>query len=142
MTTTEKMRSWAPVVLRVGLALLFLWFGYSQLTSTQMWVRLIPSWVTNLSGLSAATVVHFNGAFEIVFGICLLFGFFLRVVTLLLALHMIHITVTLLSSGLNPVSARDVGLSFAAVTLFLLGPHKWTVDNWLCTRYEQKNGEM
>jgi uncharacterized membrane protein YphA (DoxX/SURF4 family) len=144
MTTTEKMHSWSPVVLRIGLAIVFLWFGYNQLAHTQMWIGLIPKWVMSLSGLQAATLVHFNGAFEIVFGICLLFGFFFRVVSLLLALHMIHIFVTLFAAqhGFNAIVIRDFGLSVAAVALFLLGPHCCTVDNWLCTRYEQKGEQM
>jgi uncharacterized membrane protein YphA (DoxX/SURF4 family) len=145
MTATEKMQKAAPVVLRIGLAIVFLWFGYMQLTHTQMWLGLIPKWLLSLSGLQAATLVHFNGAFEIVFGICLLFGFFTRVVSFLLALHMIHIALTLvMAQGIGAISIRDIGLSFAAVTLFLLGPwaQKWSVDSWLCTRFEQKNVQM
>ena len=145
MTTTEKMQKAAPVVLRIGLALVFLWFGFAQLLHTSMWLGLIPKWVTGMSGLQAVTLVHFNGAFEIVFGICLLFGFFTRVVTLLFALHMIHIALTLVAaSGLTAISVRDLGLSFAAVTLFLLGPgaQYCSVDNWLCTRFEQKKVQM
>jgi uncharacterized membrane protein YphA (DoxX/SURF4 family) len=149
MTATEKMGSKmqraAPVVLRIGLAIVFLWFGTDQLMHTAKWVSLIPSWVTGLSHLSTTTLVHINGAFEIVFGICLLFGFFTRVVTLLLGLHMMHITLTLImGSGITSVSIRDVGLSFAAVTLFLLGPAVQTlsIDNWLCTRYSQTEDEL
>ncbi len=151
MTATEKMQKAAPVVLRIGLALVFLWFGADQLMHTAKWVGLIPGWLTgkayffSVFNFQATTLVHFNGAFEIVFGICLLFGLFVRVVTLLLALHMMHITLTLLmASGITAVSVRDVGLSFAAVTLFLLGPgaQKCSIDNWLCTRFEQNKGEQ
>jgi uncharacterized membrane protein YphA (DoxX/SURF4 family) len=142
MTTSEKMKAVAPILLRIGLAIVFLWFGAQQLLHTQMWLGLIPKWVLGMSGLQAATLVHFNGAFEIVFGLCLLFGFFTRVVSLLLALHMIHITLTLImASGVNAISIRDFGLSIAAVTLFLLGHHGCSVDSWLCTKYPPENSQ-
>ncbi len=143
MTPTDRMKMCAPAVLRIGLALVFLWFGTQQLVNTGAWVRLIPEWVLNSSGLAAETLVHFNGAFEIVFGICLLFGFFFRVVSLLMALHMLHLFVTLLNAqGLSAIAVRDFGLFMSATTLFLLGPHAFSVDNWLCTRYEQKKVQM
>jgi uncharacterized membrane protein YphA (DoxX/SURF4 family) len=69
---SEKMKHFAPIVLRIGLSLVFLWFGTQQLLNTGMWTGLIPDWITSASGFEAATFVYFNGAFEIIFGICLL----------------------------------------------------------------------
>ena len=134
MNTSDRMKSFAPVVLRVGLALVFLWFGTQQITNTAMWIRLIPQSIIDISGLTAATLVHFNGAFEIVFGLCLLFGFFTRTVTLLLALHILDITFVV---GFNATGVRDFGLSIATITLFLLGPHSWSLDSWFSTRNKQ-----
>lgn len=137
MTPTDRMKSFAPAVLRIGLALVFLWFGTQQLMNTSMWIKLIPDFVTSMSGLTAETIVRFNGAFEIVFGICLLFGFFTRVVSLLLALHMCHITLVLImGSGIGGISVRDFGLSMASISLFLLGPHSVSLDAWLSKRKE------
>lgn len=134
------MKMHAPAVLRIGLALVFLWFGYMQLANTQMWIGLIPEWVTGMSGLEAATLVRFNGAFEIVFGLCLLAGFYTRIVALFLALHMIHVFLTILmAQGLNGIAIRDFGLVVAAVTLFMLGEHGWSVDNCLPTRNTQND---
>lgn len=137
MSHTEKMKSAAPVVLRIGLSLVFIWFSFQQLTNTAAWVRFIPDWVTGMSGLTAETLVHFNGLFELVFGICLLLGLFTRVVSLLLALHMCHITLTLImGSGIGATSVRDFGLSIASIALFLLGPHSVSLDAWLLKRKE------
>ncbi len=130
------MKTYAPAVLRIGLALVFLWFGFTQLGDTTMWERLIPASITGMSGLSASTLVTFNGAFEVVFGLCLLFGFFTRVSSFLLALHMISITMAV---GFNAIGVRDAGLSFAAVALFMMGVHAFSVDNWLCTKYPPTN---
>lgn len=137
--TSDRMKEFAPAVLRVGLALVFLWFGFTQLGDPVPWTQLIPESLTNATGLAPTTFVLFNGAFEVVFGLCLLFGFFTRVSSLLLALHLLSITFTV---GYNAIGVRDFGLSMAAIALFLLGPHKYSVDNWLCTRYEQRGVQM
>jgi uncharacterized membrane protein YphA (DoxX/SURF4 family) len=133
MTNTDRMKSFAPAVLRVGLSLVFLWFGTQQLLTTPMWVKLIPQSVIDMSGLAAETLVRFNGSFEIVFGLCLLFGFYTRITSLLLALHMIHITFIV---GYNGVGVRDFGLAMSTVALFLMGNHAWTLDSWI----EKRNG--
>jgi uncharacterized membrane protein YphA (DoxX/SURF4 family) len=139
----DRMKGAAPAVLRIGLALVFLWFGYMQLTNTGAWTGLIPTWVTGMSGLEASTLVLFNGSFEIVFGLCLFFGFFTWITSLLLALHMVHIFLTILmAQGLNGIAIRDFGLAIAAITLFMLNDRIFSIDNWLCTRYEQKNVQM
>lgn len=132
------MNEVAPAVLRVGIALVFLWFGFTQLGSTTMWEPIIPASIVNLTGLSASTLVLFNGAFEVVFGLCLLFGFFTHISALLLALHMVSITFTV---GYNPIGVRDFGLSMAAIALFLFGPHRYSIDHWLCTQYPPQNSQ-
>lgn len=128
MNYSERMKSYAPVVLRIGLALVFLWFGSQQLLHMAMWIGLIPKSLVSMTGFTASTFVHFNGSFEIVFGLCLLFGFFTRTVALLLALHMLDITYVV---GYGATGTRDFGLSIAAIALFLFGMSKFSIDAWL-----------
>ena len=129
--TLEKMKSYAPVVLRIGLALVILWFGSQQLLDASAWSGLIPQMATSLSGLDATTLVYFNGAFEVVFGLCLLAGFFTHIVSLLLALHMLLITVTV---GYNAIGVRDFGLAMAAISSFLHGEDTLSLDRYLAER--------
>jgi uncharacterized membrane protein YphA (DoxX/SURF4 family) len=126
--TSLILKNIAPTVLRIGMALVFLWFGSQQLLHTSMWIGLIPDWVTSLTGFTTATVVHFNGAFEIVFGLALLTGYFTRVTALLLALHMLSITFDI---GYTAVGVRDFGLSIAAIAVFLNGSDYFTLDRKL-----------
>jgi uncharacterized membrane protein YphA (DoxX/SURF4 family) len=121
----EKTRTIAPVILRIGLALVFLWFGWQQLSDTALWTGLIPPFYTDLSGLSAVTFVLINGWFEIIFGILLLLGIFTRVTAFLLALHMLHITFTV---GYNGVGVRDFGLAMGIISVFLQGPDRWCLE--------------
>lgn len=123
----EKMRKAAPVVLRIGISLVFLWFGWQQLSDTSLWAPVIPAFYTDLSGLSPETFVLINGWFEVVFGFLLLLGAFTRPVAFLLMLHMLHVTFTV---GYNGVGVRDFGLSMAAISVFLQGADAWCSDRF------------
>lgn len=114
----QKLKSLAPKVLRVGLALVFLWFGTQQIFHASQWVGWIPAYILNILPVGAVAIVYFNGAFEVVFGTALLFGIFMRVTALLLALHMAHITFTV---GYSEIGVRDFGLAVATFSLFLFG---------------------
>lgn len=120
----------APIILRIGIALVFLWFGSQQLLNTGMWLKLIPEWILSMSGLAAATIVHFNGAFELVFGIALLIGFQSRIAATLLGLHLISIT---LDVGYGAVGVRDFGLCMATIALAFYGATRLSIDAW-CTK--------
>ena len=125
---SEKMSRIAPVVVRIGIALVFLWFGTQQLGNTSAWTGLIPSWATSLSGLDAAALVTLNGAFEIIAAAFLITGLFTRAVALLSALHLLSITFTM---GYTGIGVRDFGLSMAAISIFLYGADAWCLDTYL-----------
>ena len=117
--------NFAPTLLRVGMSLVFIWFGSQQLHDASAWVSYIPTSIISLSHLSALTLVYFNGAFEVVFGLSLLFGFFTRVSALLLALHMFDIMYVV---GYNEIGIRDFGLAIATLAVFLYGVDKYSLD--------------
>lgn len=127
----ENMKCSAPTVVRVALSIVFLWFGSQQLLHTSMWTSLIPQEAMSLSGMSAELLVHLNGSFEIVFGLCMLLGFFTRISALLLGLHLLGIMFTI---GYNSVGVRDFGLSFATLSTFLYGPDCWSLDRYLAKK--------
>lgn len=119
------MKSWAPAVVRVGLSLVFLWFGSQQLMHTESWVGIVPDWAASLSGMSASTLVLLNGGFEVIFGLAMLVGFFTRTAALLLALHMFQIVSIV---GYNDIGVRDFGLAMATLSVFLHGMDKLCLD--------------
>lgn len=122
------MKKFAPIILRIGMSLVFIWFGGQQLLHTSAWTSFIPDWIITLTHVSAVTLVHFNGGFEIVFGLCLLAGYFTYLSALFLALHMLDITFTV---GYNSIGIRDFGLSIAAIAVFFYGIDAWCLDRFL-----------
>lgn len=109
------------LVLRFGLSIVFLWFGFSQLFDSIQWVGFVPEWAVKLIHLPPAMIVLANGLFEVVLGTLLAMGFFVRYVALALALHL---AVIALSLGLTATAVRDFGLTMATLALALLDREK------------------
>lgn len=128
------MRPFAPVVLRIGLGLVMIWFGLKQLTSPTEWIGYLPKWIDILP-ISPENFVYLNGWFEIIFGILLVKGFHTRIVAGLLSLHLLGITFTV---GYNEIGLRDFGLSVALFSIFLHGSSSWSLDEYFKLRKQEK----
>lgn len=109
------------LVLRYGVAIVFLYFGFSQLIDSISWVGIIPLWAVELFNLPPAVLVLANGAFEVVCATLLIMGIWVRPIAYLLAAHLAVITVVM---GLTPVGVRDFGLTMATLALGLLEGEK------------------
>ena len=117
-------RDFSPVVLRIGLALVILWFGLNQVISPDNWTGFLPAWLPTL-GLSPQTHVLLNGSVEIVVSLLLLAGLFTRIAATVGALHMYAVT---LAVGYSAVGVRDFGLCMGLVALALYGADFLTLD--------------
>jgi len=114
----------APAVLRFGLIALFLWFGFSQVTAPADWISWVPTWVPTFTHLDARVIVLLNGGFEVIGGILLLVGFYVRWVALILALHLFAIAYEI---GYNDIGVRDFTLAIACISLALYDGDEWTL---------------
>jgi uncharacterized membrane protein YphA (DoxX/SURF4 family) len=124
-TTAAK---YAPAILRIGLAGVFLWFGVNQIIDPLSWVGYIPSFITTFTGMTAGTVVFYNALFEIIAGTMLLLGFLTRIVAVVLFLHLLDIAFTV---GLDSIGIRDLGLAVATFVIFLNGMDWLTLDHYI-----------
>lgn len=120
----RDMRSAAPIVLRIGMALVFLWFGSQQLMNAGDWVGYVPEWATSILPVSSIAFVLFNGVCEVAGGIALILGLWTRLVALLLTIHMALITMAV---GYNTIGVRDFGLTVATCAVFLFGKDSWSI---------------
>ena len=118
------MKKFAPILLRVSMAGIIIWFGWSQLSDPNSWLGFLPDWTKTLP-ISQIALVYLNGWFELSFGLSLLFGFYTRFVALLLALHLLDIAYIV---GYNAIGIRDLGLTLATVSVFLFGSDSWSID--------------
>ena len=116
---------YAPSVLRVGMALVILWFSSQQMMSPNNWGAYVPDSVVALTHLSAITLVWGNAIFELVFGLMLLFGWQTRIAAVLLALHLLDIMYVV---GYGEIGVRDFGLAIATFVIAMNGPDVLAVE--------------
>ncbi len=119
------------IILRVSLSLLFLWFGINQIYSPSDWAGFVPNFLANL--LPANSIVTINGSFEILFGLMMLSGFYLRFSSFLLGIHLMGIASSL---GFSSLAIRDYGLPLATLSLIFFGPDKFCLDEKLKNQKE------
>ncbi len=123
----NQFKSFAPSFLRIGISLVILWFGSEQLLHPDLWTAFLPSWAKSLP-FSQITFIYFNGSLEVVMGLLLIIGLFTRIVSIILALHLLGIVFTL---GYNDIAVRDFGLFIALISIFLYGADDYSLDTKL-----------
>jgi uncharacterized membrane protein YphA (DoxX/SURF4 family) len=120
------MRRVAPAVVRIGIALVFLYFGLSQLRDPAQFVGWLPESVSAIF-VDPSFIIVLNGAFEVFFGALLLLGVYTRLSAFLLAAHLAAITFDI---GWGQIGVRDFGLTMAALGIALYGDDDYTIDRF------------
>ncbi|MFQ5531703.1 MAG: DoxX family protein [Candidatus Nanoarchaeia archaeon] len=121
----NNLKNYAPILVRVGVSLVFLWFGINQLINPISFLSYFPKWLSIIM-INTNIPIILNGIFEIIFGFLLLIGLYTRISSLLLSINLFFIMVGL---GYNDIAIRDFGLMLATFSVFLHGPDKWSFDN-------------
>ncbi|MEK7176756.1 MAG: DoxX family protein [Patescibacteria group bacterium] len=124
------MDRYASRVLRIGTALVFIWFGFEQLTNVNEWTGWLPSYTSGFP-ISATTLVYINGAFETIFGLLLLVGLYTKLSASLLALHMAHIISVV---GYGEIGVRDFAIFVAVLSVALSSSHDFSLDTFFSRR--------
>lgn len=102
----------AHLLLRLGLAFGFLYAATSSLMAPENWIGFIPGWVP-----APELALKAHAIFEIILALWLLWGKRIQWAAYLSALSMFAILIT---TGIDEVTFRDVGLMFAASALATL----------------------
>ncbi len=121
-----NIQKYAPVIIRLGLVFVFIWFGLNQLLNQSTWTSLIPDGLIKATGISASTFVVLNAMFELFMAGLLAFGIQTRIVASLLFVHMFAIIGDL---GLTAVGVRDVGLMFALLSVAFQGTDEYSLKS-------------
>jgi len=113
----KDLERYGKPLLRIALSLVFLYFGFQQITSPDAWVGFVPGFLVTF-GIAAKTIIFMNALLELSLGTLMLLGLFTRFSALILALHLFGIAASL---GFNDLGARDFGLACATLAVFLFG---------------------
>jgi uncharacterized membrane protein YphA (DoxX/SURF4 family) len=121
-----NFEKYASSVLRLGMGAIVLWFSIEQFRNTGFWTAYVPDFATQITGLSATTLVYLNATFELIFTLMLIIGWKVRLSALLLSLHLIEIAI---SVGYSETAVRDFGLAIALFVVFMNGSDIISFEN-------------
>ena len=108
------MKKYSFHILRVGLAITFLWIGILILKDPSAWSGYLAPWALNLLPTSLETMMIGIAILDIIIGVFLL----IDVLTWLAALvGAIHLLIVLAVSGITPITVRDIGLLAVVIAL-------------------------
>jgi uncharacterized membrane protein YphA (DoxX/SURF4 family) len=103
-------------ILRVGLAITFLWIGVLIFKNPESWGGYLEPWAAGLLPVPLSQAMIGTAILDILIGFFLL----IDVLTWLAALlGAIHIIIVLTVSGITDITVRDIGLLAAALALMI-----------------------
>lgn len=111
------MNKLALTILRIALGITFLWIGILIVQDPQAWGDYIQSWAAKLLPLPIKEMMMGTGVLDIVIGFLLV----TNILTWLAAgIGAIHLVIVLITSGMNAITVRDIGLLGASVAVSLI----------------------
>lgn len=123
------------VLLRLGVGVVFLWFGVAQLRNPDFGAAYLPQIVYTVGDSIGVvdfdrlfTVIH--GAIEVALASALIVGLFTRAVALLLAAQLAVIVVTVYTLAGPAIAVRDFGVLIATLVVAVNGPDRVAADGW------------
>ncbi|MDR3519922.1 MAG: DoxX family protein [Candidatus Pacebacteria bacterium] len=114
----DFIESYAPSLLRYGMAAVILWFSFAQFSNVKEWIAYIPDSIVAMTNINAIALVYMNATFELIFGVLLVFGWQTRIVALLLAAHLFDIMYVV---GYGEIGVRDFGLAVGTLVVCMNG---------------------
>jgi len=108
------------LILRIGLAAVFLWFGVDKFFHPTFWINTsIPASIIALVGkvgISATQLIYLNGVFDVLIALSLITGVFIQFFAFCAGLLVLF---NLVFTGLNETTVHDIGLIGACISVFL-----------------------
>ena len=113
------MRLSAYHILRISMAITFLWIGVLILQAPEAWGGYLQPWAADLLPVSLKFAMIAAGIMDILVGVFLLINIWVWHAAVLGSLHLVII---LTVSGINAITVRDIGLLGGALAL---AAHTW-----------------
>jgi uncharacterized membrane protein YphA (DoxX/SURF4 family) len=110
------MKPLAYHVLRLGLAVTFIWVGVLIFMEPTAWGGLMQPWAAGLLPVPVELAMRGTAVLDVLIGAALLVNLFTWAAAGLGALHLV---VVLLTTGITDVTVRDIGLLTSSVALAL-----------------------
>lgn len=103
-------------ILRVGLAITFLWIGILIFKEPEAWGGYLQPWAAGLLPVPIGQAMIGTAVLDILIGALLLFDSYVWLAALVGAIHLVII---LAVSGITDITVRDIGVLAAAIALIV-----------------------
>lgn len=114
-------------ILRVGLAVTFLWIGVLIFKQPEAWMGYVTPWAANLLPVPIEQAMRGTAVLDILIGALLLFDFLVWPAALIGSLHLI---IVLGVSGITDITVRDIAILAATLAiLFETFPRNFFISN-------------
>lgn len=108
------MSAFAYHTLRLALAITFIWIGILIVRDPVSWGAFLQPWAVELLPLPLRDAMMATGILDIIIGGLLFFGLATGVAATLAS---VHLGIILLTTGIDAVTVRDIGLLGASIAL-------------------------
>ncbi len=125
------MRKTSFHILRVGLAITFLWIGILIFKQPEAWGGYLQPWAAGLLPIPIAQAMIGTAFLDIAIGFLLLIDTFVWLAALVGAIHLV---IVLTVSGINDITARDIAILAAAIAIMADSLPKTLTDNIMSWR--------
>lgn len=132
MIKKENLKIYAPLILRLGLAIVFFLFGYQKLSVPEQ-TRAEIQLLLDIGLGSAAAINFYLGLMELLIALGFVFGAFIKYLAPLAAFLLFGFFSSFLwkyGLSVDPTLFRDIGLLGGALSLWLTGGGAFSFDNW------------
>ena len=116
------------LLIRAALGLVFLIFGIDKFFNSVYWASWIPETLLNLIPFSVGMFISLLGIIEVILGLFLLIGFFIRITSIFIILHLVGV---IFSIGYSDTAVRDFALLLIAISLLFVSEHPLSIDTHL-----------
>ncbi len=103
-------------ILRIGLAVTFLWIGVLIIMQPAMWGSYMQPWAEKLIPFAMEPMMLSVGVLDLVIGALLALGV---VIPLAAAVGALHVFFVLVVSGITDITVRDIAILAAALALMM-----------------------
>ena len=117
--TEVSMKRISFHILRVGLAVTFLWIGILIIKNPEAWGGYLQPWAAGLLPVPLAQAMFGTAILDIAIGAFLLINFLPWLAATIGAIHLIAI---LIVSGITDITVRDIGLLAGTLALIIDSP--------------------
>ena len=132
MIKKENLKIYAPLILRLSLAIVFFLFGYQKLSVPEQ-TRAEIQLLLDIGLGSAAAINYYLGLLELMIAFGFVLGAFIRYLAPLAAFLLFGFFSSFMWKyvlNTDPTLFRDIGLFGGALSLWLTGDGALSFDNW------------